>query len=1562
MKQTWKKLLSIGAALAISLSSLSVFMLSAAADVSATDVQTAAKLYVQAYKNNATKEGLLQYVQTAVEDTSITLADADFFIKHAVPGVTDVMADGSTNEYPLNIEGSNGAVAAIFGVGNERVTVACPFENENEVIKVEKVAVADKTLQDTTYFTYDGNGNITAFKGGADKIVIPADFPGAFECDCTSAGNDSTYDNVKVMIVNNQKPLGNRAYYSWNNLIAFQMADSDTGWDVFPKPGGNNNGLGGGWMQFGSCKKLKYVKFPSKIGTSGSSWWTAFSQYIFDSCVALENVNLPILSGSAKREMKKMEFRGTGVRDFFFPETYYYNAANEASQQVFASPSFTEGTRNLFLYTDEMTYTRAVALAVAEGSELMAVPGKSTDDIMAGMKAAITGSANAAALADTISITLADGAVSTDAYDSYTITISNGSDAFALSKTATKALSGLEIAGCELSPAFNPSVLEYTVMVSGITSSVNVNATAVNGATVGTITGADALSTGENTITIPVTTIEDKAVVYTVKVTRAAISDKAEAIREAFEAYVQKNKNVTTKEALLTYVQTAVEDTTITLADDDFFIKHAIPGVTDVMADGSNNEYPLNIEGSYGAVAAVFKHNGASVGVSCAFENENEVIKVEKVAVADKTLQDTTYFTYDANGNITEFKGGADKIVIPADFPGALETDCKSNNVGGNDGTYDNVKVLIINNQKPLGNRAIYNWENLIAFQMADSDTGWDVFPKPGGNNNGLGGGWMQFAQCKKLKYVKFPSKISASNSSWWTAFSDYCFEGCTALENVNLPEFTAGGANRTIRKMAFKGTAVRDFFFPAAYTYDPAAEATQQVFTSPSFTEGTRNLFLYTDEMTFVRAAALATAEAGELFAASSKTVTEVLADMKSAITGSVNAAELANAISISQDDDVTSTDFADNGVINMVYGADTISMAFSKVKTLLDLSVEGYSISPKFDASVLEYTLKVDNSITSVQVNATTMSGASVVISGNDALVEGDNAVKVKVTTEENKEVTYTITVTRDKAYSLEDLGKAIADAVATGVWTNRTEQGAVIEYLTDAIASTGWKLGDVVEFYKHRAVDGAKDGDEIMVPAYDGYIAMVVKVSKGNENGMIPVLCSILGQYKVYNFTEDDISKDEDMHLSPDGKVLEWYSGDAKKVVIPDGVEEIEMDWYDGDHPDEVVALILPESVEALPQNLAYGMTGLEVCYIGNKPYEVPGGAFDRCYFLQYIHISDNTELIGSNAFRFTTVLDMHLPDSIIEVGRNAFWCSGMKNFTFSKDAQSFANDAIVYPVNNIGVWNNATSSADYPYPGNNEGEGVEGAGSQRLLAILKERDIDKNPVVITLLGTDFDLMGPAFGTNSAQSTVLATRVFIRAAAELEDTTFKDKISPNNVYNGESTYQFGLDMMVTESAARAQYKADNMPMSNASTADVILQTLKDSVMTTTVEMKWKSAPTITPATSTATGSVNGIVTVTDGNVSFDIVVNRVLDPEEDTQSGNNNNNNNNNNNGSNNDNQFGSNDDTDIDNSNNADNTSPETGDKSYVVTAMVVLVASAFALAMTAMKKKRGEFFR
>ena len=76
------------------------------------DIFDAAKTYIALNQNEVTLEGLLTSVQKVKSD--VTLSASDFYIKHAVPGVKDVMADGSTNTYPLNIDGSDGAVAAIF--------------------------------------------------------------------------------------------------------------------------------------------------------------------------------------------------------------------------------------------------------------------------------------------------------------------------------------------------------------------------------------------------------------------------------------------------------------------------------------------------------------------------------------------------------------------------------------------------------------------------------------------------------------------------------------------------------------------------------------------------------------------------------------------------------------------------------------------------------------------------------------------------------------------------------------------------------------------------------------------------------------------------------------------------------------------------------------------------------------------------------------------------------------------------------------------------------------------------------------------------------------------------------------------------------------------------------------------------------------------------------------------------------------------------------------------------------------------------------------------------------
>ena len=102
---------------------------------------------------------------------------------------------------------------------------------------------------------------------------------------------------------------------------------------------------------------------------------------------------------------------------------------------------------------------------------------------------------------------------------------------------------------------------------------------------------------------------------------------KADAVVDIFDAaraYVALNQNEVTLEGILTAVQKVKSD--VTLSANDFYIKHAVPGVNDVMADGSENKYPLNIAGSDGAVVAVFVYNGNRYPFVYAFKHKTETI------------------------------------------------------------------------------------------------------------------------------------------------------------------------------------------------------------------------------------------------------------------------------------------------------------------------------------------------------------------------------------------------------------------------------------------------------------------------------------------------------------------------------------------------------------------------------------------------------------------------------------------------------------------------------------------------------------------------------------------------------------------------------------------------------------------------------------------------------------------------------------------------------------------------------------------------------------------------
>ena len=359
-----------------------------ALDSNGTDIIEAAKAYVTEQQNNVTPAGLLEAVQKV--NAGVTMdAENDFFIKHAVPGVKD---DDTKSGYPLNIPGSDGAVAAVFTLGNEKIGFTAAFAHETETIHIGSYAIAgdDRFADDFTYIEGDdGIRYVTNYTGTADKLILPP------WTNVTMAEKDKqtidAFKNIKVVYIDTTAVwnperytrLQKEAFSGWKNLRAVQFGVNA------------HDGILFDWEKYGDgmipdifkgCPNLKYVRLPEE--TNAGDWLYAIPSGLFTNCSLLENVNMP-RNKQPCYGIAADAFEGTAVRDIFCKENASVN------RKWFTNPYFSSGVGNVYNYDDDMTFCRAAALAAAKANE-----GAGLDEI----KAAVSGAHNAAALLAQIEI------------------------------------------------------------------------------------------------------------------------------------------------------------------------------------------------------------------------------------------------------------------------------------------------------------------------------------------------------------------------------------------------------------------------------------------------------------------------------------------------------------------------------------------------------------------------------------------------------------------------------------------------------------------------------------------------------------------------------------------------------------------------------------------------------------------------------------------------------------------------------------------------------------------------------------------------------------------------------------------------------------------------------------------------------------------------------------------------------------------------------------------------------------------------------------------------------
>lgn len=350
----------------------------------------------------------------------------------------------------------------------------------------------------------------------------------------------------------------------------------------------------------------------------------------------------------------------------------------------------------------------------------------------------------------------------------------------------------------------------------------------------------------------------------------------------------------------------------------------------------------------------------------------------------------------------------------------------------------------------------------------------------------------------------------------------------------------------------------------------------------------------------------------------------------------------------------------------------------------TKLDI---GSALSPVFDPAVFQYTASVPNEVENLNVvTELTENSTLVSVTGNTGLKVGiPTDVVITLENTRGKQTKYVVTVTRRGAGGdTGALKEALEDAADKLELTNSITEESFNTELQNAIGS-GYTIS-VTDFYKMTAVAEVKDNFGEIIAGSDGYASAVVSITDGNNLAELPVMVKIPAPIVEYTFTEDEVSVEEDFELEDDGKYLVAYYGDAKKIVIPDTVEEIGFNWYQADDLSTAEVLVIPDNVKYLPVNLCYGMRHLETVYMGDGTTELPSRAFDRCIFLKYVKLSNNLKKIGDHAFAANTMLEsIRLPYGLEEIEQGAFYYSFIRDITVPETVNKIGDEAFGVPFN-------------------------------------------------------------------------------------------------------------------------------------------------------------------------------------------------------------------------------------------------------------------------------------
>lgn len=267
-----------------------------------------------------------------------------------------------------------------------------------------------------------------------------------------------------------------------------------------------------------------------------------------------------------------------------------------------------------------------------------------------------------------------------------------------------------------------------------------------------------------------------------------------------------------------------------------------------------------------------------------------------------------------------------------------------------------------------------------------------------------------------------------------------------------------------------------------------------------------------------------------------------------------------------------------------------------------LKSLSVEGYTLSPEFNADTLEYTVELEASVEKIMVNAEKADSYASLSGGGEITVsEGDNRIEIKVTSETGKEKVYVInavvkdsnpitTTVNDKKLTVVKKASSLTKPDLFEETKIKINEMEIPAFYNEATKTTLVGLRDEsgkIELYIY---DQDKNSYQKYLTLVGTEFHLIQKEAKGIPEGYQKVTKKIDDiEYTAYQ-------KDKSDFLLLYGTILEngnegWYSYDTKEKTLQrynkDIVESITKEYQDIQDTDHkvIIGLAVLSSVLAL-----------------------------------------------------------------------------------------------------------------------------------------------------------------------------------------------------------------------------------------------------------------------------------------------------------------------------------------------------------------------------------------